>query len=97
MHQRASALVLSLYLYLNMHEASVFVGNHLFSHCFATAQFALLYIGTIHQLGSVEGAGRMYMYIGELFIVGTSAAGVQRSRACLHFHMSIDLISKVKC
>lgn len=49
MHWRASTLVLLHYLYLNMHEAQVFAGNHLFSHCFTTVESAVPSIGAIHQ------------------------------------------------
>lgn len=49
MHWRASTLVLLHYLYLNMHEAQVFAGNHLFSHCFTTVESAVPSIRAIHQ------------------------------------------------
>lgn len=92
MHWRVSTLVLQQYLYLNMHEAYVFAGNHLFSHCFTPVQCAVPSIGVIHQ-----GAGRMRARAGGLYMAGTSAAGARCSSACLHFRTGIDLISKVKC
>lgn len=87
MHWRASTLVLLHYLYLNMHEAQVFAGNHLFSHCFTTVESAVPSIGAIHQGAGVKKnkkkkqkekkkrPGRMCAHMGGLFMASTSAAG----------------------
>lgn len=92
MHQRVSTLILMHYLYLNMQEAYILAENHYFSHCITTVESAVPSIKAIHQ-----GAGRIHVRIGGLYMASTSAAGGWCTFACLHFHTGIDLISKVKC